>query len=119
MARVTESEVAAIIDYDDAITDLEPFITIANLIITEKMTGLSLSAALLKELERWLAAHFVAVRDPRLTSEKIGDASVGLAVKVGMHLDATPYGQQVKVLDPTGTLANLGKRGMKIEAIPQ
>lgn len=118
MARVTAEEVQAIISYDPAITDITPFITAANLLITQKFTGSGVSEALLKEMERWLAAHYIAIRDPRLRSEKIGDAANTYQGQEGMYLDATLYGQQVKTLDPTGTLANIGKRGMIIQAIP-
>jgi hypothetical protein len=119
MPRVTEAEVQAIIDYDPAITDITPFITAANLLITQKFSGSGVSAELLKEMERWLAAHYIAIRDPRLRNEKIGDAAVTYQGQEGMYLDATLYGQQVKTLDPTGTMANLGKRGMIIQAVPQ
>jgi len=119
MARVTEAEVQAIIDYDPAIADITPFITAANALVNEKFAGSGVSAALLKEIERWLSAHYIAIRDPRLRNEKIGDASVTYQGKEGMYLDATQYGQQAKTLDPTGTLANIGKRAMRIQAIQQ
>lgn len=117
MARVTEAEVREIIDVDDSIS-LTPFITAANITITAQMTGSGLAAATLKELERWLAAHFVAIRDPRTSSESIGGTSVSYnAPKLGAGLDSTPYGQQVKLLDSTGILSTVGMRRARIMAV--
>lgn len=112
--RVTNSEVKTIIDTD---VDVTAFITVANLIVTNMLSGGSLSDAMLKEIERWLSAHFVAIRDPRIGQEKIGDASVTYLLTTGKGLDATPFGQQVKVLDTTGKLAQLGKSTAKLETI--
>ena len=106
MARVTASDVDEIMEKDLSSLDITPFITIANLLVTEKLGSSSLSADLLKEIERWLAAHFVAVsyKDERIQQEKIDVASVTYmsmgSGKTG--LDMTPYGRQVKLLDTTG-----------------
>lgn len=117
MARVTEAEVREIIDVDEGIS-LAAFIAAANLTITAQMTGSGLAVATLKELERWLAAHFVAIRDPRTSSESIGGASISYTVpKLGAGLDSTPYGQQVKLLDSTGILSTVGMRRARIMAV--
>jgi len=107
-ARVTTDEVKEIID--TSISDLTPFITVASQQVDRIDTAGGLSAAVLKEIERWLSAHFVAIRDARSTKDAIGDSSHTYEGKTGMGLEFTRYGQQAKMLDTTGTLAKLGLR---------
>ena len=117
MGRVDSSEVKMIIDTE--LTDLDAFINPANIIITKLLTGSGLDEDHLKEIERWLAAHFTAVMDPRTSKEKIGDAEVTYykgsntysnSMKESPGLNETPYGKQVLLLDTTGILkASLGK----------
>jgi len=118
MARVTATEVKEIIDTDlsDAIVDV--FINSANIIVTDRLgDNTDITADHKKEIERWLSAHLVAIRDQRSESEKVGDASVKYQGKTGLGLDVTLYGQQVKVLDTTGTLDNLGKPSATLTVI--
>jgi hypothetical protein len=107
MARVTEAEVREIIEVDAALV-LTPFITIANLLVTTHLAAEISDTDLLKEIERWLAAHFVAVRDPRATSESIDSVSRSFEqMKMGEGLMGTRYGQQAALLDTSGKLQNL------------
>lgn len=109
--RCTGVEVKEIIDTTLTEVQITPFITAANLTVTDILGGSTvLSAAQLKEIERWLAAHFVAIRDPRISAEKTADAGATYHGKTAMGLDHTPYGQQAKMLDTTGALANIGKK---------
>jgi hypothetical protein len=107
--RVDDTEVEAIIDTESHI-DTDAFITTANAMVDEYLADSDLSAAILTEIEKYLAAHFIAIKQRVLKSEKYGDAKDDYAVKVGMGLDATPYGQQVKILDSSGLLANVGAK---------
>lgn len=103
--RVTDPEVKAILDTS---IDTTPFITLASLQIDQHLASAGLSAALLKELERWLAAHLACIRDPRFTQVRTeGDAFTYEQGKMGMGLQATRYGQQVLAMDPTGILADV------------
>ncbi len=113
--RTTNSEVQKIIDTE--VVDTTPFVTAANLIVTEKLGDQNLGDSLLTEIEKWLAAHLVSVRDPRAKAEKTGDATVTYFGKDGLGLDGSQYGQTVKLLDPTGILANLGKKKASINVI--
>jgi hypothetical protein len=110
MARVNDAEVRLIIDIDTSITDLTPFITIANLLVTDKLGASSLSVELLKEIERWLAAHFVAMRDQRVKSESIGGISTVYTGTTGQGLFSTLYGQTAMTLDTTGILTQCGMK---------
>ena len=110
--RVTDSEVKEIINTE---IDTSPFITPANILVN-KIDGNGISDSdHLKEIERWLAAHFVAVRDNRAggqSQHEVGDASEDYLKSTQVltkSLGSTYYGQQVLALDTTGTLVSLGK----------
>ena len=115
-ARVEEDEVLAIMpdDTDDSV-DISAFITPATLLVDRVAaaanaddSGVTMSDDELKEVERWLAAHFYAIREMLPSERKLGDAAEKFQGKTNMHLDATIYGQQAKALDATGELARLG-----------
>lgn len=119
-ARVENQDVLDIMDLDPD-SDLEPFINVAHILVEKKLIGKGMDEDLLTEIERWLSAHFASIKSPRIMDESIGDASqkkegiVFLGQKKG--LDTTPYGQQVLVLDTSGTLAQMGKNPAMIEVI--
>lgn len=110
MNRVLAYEVKAIISTTLTEDEVEPFIDAANIIITGKCSSTYTSAEL-KELERWLAAHFVAIRTPdnaSVRSKKAGKVEVQyFGAQGGSGLYATPYGQQLLALDYNSTLAGL------------
>lgn len=118
-ARATEEMVKNIIDTDLTNEQITPFLTAANTMVTDLLLGESYSVTTLQEIERWLAAHFVAVRDPQITKEKIGDAQVAYEGKTDMGLNSTRYGQQVMVLEHHGILTRLmsGKRSAEVKTI--
>jgi hypothetical protein len=108
--RTTAALVKGIIEVDeDSIPDLDPFILTANELVTECCGSAGYTATRLELIERWLAAHFVAIRDPRLASEQAG-VSARYQHKVGLILQVTTYGQQAMTLDTAGGLAALSKR---------
>lgn len=115
--RCTGVEVLEIIDTTLTENQIAPFITAANVTVTNILSGSGLSSATLKEIERWLAAHFAAIRDPRISREEAEEAEATYHGKSDMGLDHTPYGQQVKLLDTTGTMTNLGKRKASVEVL--
>jgi len=114
MARVTDEEVRGIIEAtEDEIFSLNPFIDAANQLVTDLCSGDSYSAAKLRLIELWLAAHFYAVRSPRPSEEgAAGGVSVKFQGQTAMHLEATIYGQQAMLLDTAGNLAALNS-GLK------
>jgi len=119
MARVTADEVRAIIDVSTEVTDLTPFITAAGLLVDKVDEKAILTDAQLKEVERWLAAHYVALRDPRRASEKAGSVGESYQYKLGLGLEVTTYGQQAIMLDTTGTLFQINKYGGTRSAVLQ
>jgi hypothetical protein len=78
-----------------------------------------LDAEMLTDIEMYLAAHFVAVRDPRATSERIGNEYQVAYERgeTGQGLKATTYGQQAIGLDYTGKLAALGLKQATIRLV--
>lgn len=117
-ARTSEVAVRAIIEVDETITDLSPFIEAANQLVTDCCGDAGYTDAKLELVERWLAAHFYAVRDPRRAGENVG-AGVGedFQYKVDLNLSVTTYGQQAMLLDTAGGLAALNgriKRGVGV-----
>lgn len=120
MARGSEEQVKQIIDTTLTVEQVHPFLEAANSLVTELYGSDTIYAEKhLQQIEIWLAAHFVALRDDRISKEKIGDANVEYEGKTGMGLNFTRYGQQVMVLDHQGKIsaAMSGKRAATIEAI--
>ena len=117
MSRVTSIQVKEIID--TGIEDVTAFITPANLIVTDRLSDKGMSKEQLAEIEKWLAAHFVCMKDPRVKEEKIGDASDKFEGRntTGLGLDSTSYGQQVKLIDTSNTLHKLGKKKASVQVI--
>lgn len=123
MARVTATEVKYIISTTISDDAVNVHITAANLIVTAQLADKSLSTEQLKEIERWLAAHFIAVQDPRKTEEELGEAREVLEGRNRSStlngIMGTQYGQQAVALDTSGTLATLGKRRARLESYPR
>lgn len=118
MARVTGEEVKEIINTSLTEDECDPFISSANVIVNNRLNGTSATSTDKYHVELWLSAHLIYIREPGRKSEEIGDAKDEYHLPgVGKGLEATPYGQQVLLLDPTGEMQNLGKRQAKIETI--
>ena len=109
MARTTIEKVSAILSSAPADSVVEEFIDSANLLVTEVLgSDTTLSAALKADIERWLAAHMIAVTLKRMPAKAgAAGASIEFLGKTGLGLSSTPYGQQVMVLDTTGSFRNL------------
>lgn len=108
MARTTAEAVKQIMD--DPPAQVGPHLKAATLVVDSVLADHLNDATLLQEIERWIAAHFAAIERPPKTSESIFNVSETLQQgQLGKALDATFYGQQAKVLDPSGRLANAGK----------
>ena len=114
--RTTGVDVKKIFETDLTADDVEEFITISNLLITEVLGSSSLSSDTLKEIERWVTAHMASAWDQRLKTEKIGDSAVSYQFFQGKGLKSTDYGQRALMLDTTGLLARVGGRTAKFFA---
>lgn len=118
--RTTSELVGGIIELDPNITDLDPFILIASILVDRVQAAADESGALdpanddaadketvLETIETWLAAHFYAMRDPRTTQEAVGGVQETYQSKVDLGLRLSHYGQMAIALDATGTLQNI------------
>lgn len=110
-----DAEVKEVIETD--LADLKAFRQAAAELIEATVSGLS--ASLKKEVERWLAAHFVAQRERQLAGESMLDSSEQYGGQFGMGLQFTQYGQQAMILDTSGKLAaaNRKKRPIVVEVL--
>ena len=111
MVRVTEEQVRLLVDTDVDLP-LTPFIDTATALtdyVASKDDNSELTDALLIQIEKWLAAHFYAIRDPQPQEEKTENASAIHQGKTELGLDGTHWGQQAVRLDVTGTLAQLNR----------
>jgi len=117
--RNTIEEVKSIISTDVPDNDFDSFLSTANTLVNDVLANEGYSDVLLKQIECWLTAHFIAIRDPRASREKIGDVDVQYHGKSGMGLTSTPYGQQVLILEHHGRFAQItgGKGPAEIKAI--
>lgn len=107
MARTNTALVKEIVTTSQ--TDLNAFISAANIVVTEKLSNSGLGTATLAEIERWLAAHFLVCMERQPTSKRIGETEESYNWNTNTGLLRTSYGQAAVDLDTTGTLAKLGK----------
>ena len=105
MSRTDAVAVCAVLE--TSLEDVGPFIQTANILVTEYLGSSSLSVALLKEIETYLAAHFVTLRDRMTEDEEADGVSFTFQGEFGKALDSSQYGQTAQILDSTGTLASL------------
>lgn len=119
--RVTAPELKEIFETDLSDPQLRTFIGAANLVVNDRLSGRGIASATLKEIERFVAAHMASVSDPRVTKETIDTASATFEARVRSDsrqgLEMTFYGQQAMLLDPTGQLAQAGKRVASAKAM--
>jgi hypothetical protein len=120
MGRTSPAAVQAIIEVDSEIF-LEPFIEAADALVTEicesktKADGVTpyYDSPRLELIERWLAAHFYAIRDPRAATEQAGPVMQRIESEVDLGFDVTRYGQMAMRLDTAGGLAALNEQVKK------
>lgn len=102
MARVTEAEVTAIIDTDLTSAQVQAFIDDASGWIDDNLADAGLFDATLKRIEKYLAAHFITLRDPRIRSGTIGDVSETYQ----RDTQVTEYLKAAAGMDPTGIIGD-------------
>lgn len=118
MGRVVAADVTAIIDTKLTDAEIDIYITSANVFVTDALGTKGLSNEVLKEIERWTTAHFIAVsRERSALKEEAGSAKVEYSGDYGKDFDSTLYGQTAQSLDSSGTLAARGNKVAKLYAI--
>lgn len=108
-ARVSIPELQEIISVRTG-TNLQAFIDDAHLVVDTHLLGQGLSDGQLKAIEKYVAAHFASVQNPRAQSVSLPKASATFEGRgfSGKGLESTDYGRRALLLDPTGILASLG-----------
>ena len=115
MARALLSDVRAILTDDIELTDneLNVFLTTATTLVDAELVGAGLSDALLKEIEKYLAAHFASLKGIRagISTQRVDDASETYSVAGAnmRSLQGTHFGQAAIALDISGRLADMGR----------
>lgn len=113
MARIVADDIKATMKVDvlKESGDLDPFIATANALVNESLASEGYSEELLTEIEKYLACHFVAIRERRVASNE-GTSFEG---KTGVGFDYTPYGQMAVSLEFHGVLGRIGKGAGKVQ----
>jgi hypothetical protein len=120
MARVTAEEVQAIMDTDLTEAKITGYIDSVTIIVDGLFNSVSISDPLLKEIERWLTAHAIAISSERQAREEgAGGAYIKYAGMTGIGLKATSYGQMAISIDTTGTLLGSMGKAASIYVIPE
>ncbi len=109
--RSTEGAVKLILETNLAEPAITPFLETANLLVTEELAPEGPSDERLELIERYLAAHFTCLMDPRVQKEQVGDQRNEFEGKTGEGLRSTRYGTQAITIDPTGILGELDSKG--------
>ena len=107
MARVIYSDVTSIIDTDLCREDVETMIDVASVMVADRLSSSGLSENILKEIERYLTAHLIQIREPEVSSVRIGPMATtyNSSDTSGKGFSSTRYGQMAIMLDTSGTLS--------------
>ena len=113
MARVTSTEVFAIIDSTytgiTATTDLDPFIGVSTVIVDDNLVSAGLSTESLKNVELYLSAHFSVLKYRQPLETEISQSMDDFANPLKTGFYQTIYGQQAMTIDSSGTLSDMSK----------
>lgn len=110
MSRVTVEEVRDTFDTEKGQAAISQWIDIASDMVDDIAdSDSSISSERLSNIELLVAQHLLAIQDPRVEEDAIGDSTMVYQGETGQNFDATHYGQHAKMLDPTDTLVNKEK----------
>ena len=105
MARTTLAAVNKIIQYDSTnVPDPQLMIDSASLMVTN-VIGTALDVSTAELVERYLAAHLIAISDPRIQSEQVKTIQASYQVRLSDGLGITHFGSTAMMLDSSGKLA--------------
>lgn len=104
-ARVVDADIEAIWT-GGTVSDWSPYIAAAHIVVESK--GIASADChdeeSLKEVERWLTAHFASSESEDTQSASLLGESVTFRGQGGADLNASKYGQRAKLLDCSGIL---------------
>ena len=107
---ITEDDVRRLVAFAaDRIPDVQPFIDDAVLMLTNVVED-RLDDDTFDLVTRYLAAHLIAVSDPRVSMEKVKSLQVRYDTKLDKGLGITHFGSTAMLLDSSGRLAAWNNR---------
>lgn len=111
MALITAEDVRAVYETDRDATAIEPFIAIAAAFTDSRLADKGLSAGALKEVQRYLAAHFMYVTDTGVHGTlRVGDVAERFTKsEKNPGLNDSRFGVTAVLMDTSGTLAELAR----------
>lgn len=98
MARTTRAAVKNIIDTSLTDGQVDAFLSDANTWVTDFLGGEGLSPGRLTIIEKYLTAHYITLRDPRLRDQTQDD----IRETYQRDTQVTEYVRQAAAEDPTG-----------------
>lgn len=117
-ARVTAAAVKDVIETALADSEINACINTAHVMIAGRSRMLTeLDDDTLTQIETWLAAHFVSVREPRVVQETVDDTTVRYEQPKAGSITESTYGQVAIALDTTLSLTGATTRRAVIEAV--
>jgi hypothetical protein len=122
MLLITGADVRSVYETDRDDEELQPFLAVTQAFTDDRLAG-KLSNAVLREVQRYLAAHFLFVTDTgvhdSLRVEDVSEHFTGYDRQPGL-LDSR-WGRMSVALDSSGTLSSLSRLGAPAELriIPQ
>ena len=121
MPRANVSDVKQIVTTDTVDAKILVHIKTASAFVDQVFAGdTTLSEDVLKEIERYIAAHFLTVTEPEhggLVEHEIGATRARFPDNLGKFLEGTRYGQQALLLDVTGKLSGAGAARAQFRAV--
>lgn len=109
--RVDPTEVQRVIKTKLDDSDIYEHIQVANRLVTDLLVGKGMSADRLRDVELYLAAHFISMKDQdagQTVSKSAGETEATYGGNLSEALSHTRYGQQALILDTSGTLTSVG-----------
>lgn len=116
---VTEDQVTRIILFDTArIPEVQPFIDDAVIMLTN-IIGTALDTATFDLVTRYMAAHLIAISDPRVNMEKVKSLQVRYDTKLDKGLGITHFGTMAMMLDSSRKLSQWNTQVVSGEGLKQ
>lgn len=95
------------------ITNSTQFIQTANTLVTKFCSTDNYTVAELTQIETWLAAHFISVKQKIAREEKVDELTDRFEGVTKMHLQSSLYGQTAMTLDWAGGLSTWNLQAIK------
>jgi len=107
---------------DSSLSDayVNSILTTVDRILTkvfEYYTG-TIGTGLLTEIQKYYAAHIISLTTLRMgAEEQVGEARIKYTGKWGTGFEATPYGQILLAIDPSGLISKTAMKAASIYAV--